>query len=88
MMFSPVSVHQELLGKQKPRTHQGGGFQSSPRRFYSVSFLTTHQRKLSFPLKGTLALHLPGCQTRLRVVPDVGSNRIDIASHLQQNYVL
>jgi hypothetical protein len=29
MMFSPVSVHQELAEKQKPPTHQGGGFQSS-----------------------------------------------------------
>jgi hypothetical protein len=29
MMFYPVSVHQELSEKQKPRTHQGGGFQSS-----------------------------------------------------------
>jgi hypothetical protein len=28
MMFS-CSVHQELPEKQKPRTHQGGGFQSS-----------------------------------------------------------
>jgi hypothetical protein len=27
MMFSPpVSVHQELSDKQKPPTHQGGGF--------------------------------------------------------------
>jgi hypothetical protein len=29
MMFSPVSGHQELSEKQKPPTHQGGGFQSS-----------------------------------------------------------
>jgi hypothetical protein len=27
------------------------------RRFYSVSFLTAHHRKLPFPIKGTLALH-------------------------------
>jgi hypothetical protein len=26
-------------------------------RFYSVSFLTAHHRKLPFPIKGTLALH-------------------------------
>jgi hypothetical protein len=26
MMFSPVSAHQELAAKQKPPTHQGGGF--------------------------------------------------------------
>jgi hypothetical protein len=29
MMFSPVSVHQELSEKQKPRTHQGGGLSPS-----------------------------------------------------------
>jgi hypothetical protein len=45
-----------------------------------VSFLTTHRRKLSFPIKGTLAPPLPGCQTRLRVVPDVGSQRIELPS--------
>jgi|SRR4029453_11631721 hypothetical protein len=28
-----------------------------PAEIYSVSFLTTHRRKLSFPIKGTLALH-------------------------------
>jgi hypothetical protein len=56
---------------KKPPTHQGGGF-NPPAEIYSVSFLTTHRRELSFPIKGTLALPLPGCQTRLRVVPDVG----------------
>jgi hypothetical protein len=57
MMFSPVSVHQELSEKQKPRTHQGGGLQSFRWRFYSVSFLTAHRRELPSPIKGTLALH-------------------------------
>ena len=28
-----------------------------PAEIYSVSFLTAHRRKLSFPIKGTLALH-------------------------------
>ena len=41
-----------------------------------VSFPTTHRRELSFPIKGTLALPLPGCQTRFRVVPDVAWDRI------------
>jgi hypothetical protein len=41
-----------------------------------VSFPTTHRRELSFPIKGTLALPLPGCQTRIRVVPDVAWDRI------------
>jgi MFS family permease len=45
-----------------------------------ASFLTTHRRELSFPIKGTLALHLPGCQTRFRVIPDVGSDRINLGT--------
>jgi hypothetical protein len=45
-----------------------------------VSFPTTHRRELSFPIKGTLALPLPGCQTRIRVVPDVAGNRIIAAA--------
>jgi hypothetical protein len=49
-------VHQELSEKQKPPTHQGGGF-NPPAEIYLVSFLTTHRRELSFPIKGTLALH-------------------------------
>jgi hypothetical protein len=44
-----------------------------------VSFPTTHRRELSFPIKGTLALPLPGCQTPTRVVPDVGLDRIGLA---------
>jgi hypothetical protein len=54
MFFS--SVHQELSEKQKPPTHQGGGFQP-PAEIYLVSFLTTHRQGLSSPIKGTLALH-------------------------------
>jgi hypothetical protein len=30
---------------------------SPPAEIYSVSFLTAHHRQLSFPIKGTLALH-------------------------------
>jgi hypothetical protein len=54
MLF--CSVHQELSEKQKPPTHQGGGF-NPPAEIYLVSFLTTHRRELPFPIKGTLALH-------------------------------
>ena len=54
MLF--CSVHQELSEKQKPPTHQGGGF-NPPAEIYLVSLLTTHRRKFSFPIKGTLALH-------------------------------
>ena len=45
-----------------------------------MSFPTTHRRELSFPIKGTLALPLPGCQTRFRVVPDVVWDRIIAAA--------
>jgi hypothetical protein len=69
-MMLLVQCIRNSLEKQKPPTHQGGGF-NPPAEIYLVSFLTTHRRKLSFPIKGTLALPLPGCQTRIRVVPDV-----------------
>jgi hypothetical protein len=59
---------------KKPPTHQGGGF-NPPAEIYLVSFPTTHRRELSFLIKGTLALPLPGCQTRIRVVPDVAWDR-------------
>jgi len=45
-----------------------------------ASFPTTHRRELSFPITGTLALPLPGCQTRFRVVPDVAWDRIITAA--------
>jgi hypothetical protein len=64
---------------KKPPTHQGGGF-NPPAETYLVSFPTTHRQRLSSPIKGTLALPLPGCQTRIRVVPDVDSERIELAS--------
>ena len=48
---------------KKPPTHQGGGL-NPPAETYLVSFPTTHRRELLFPIKGTLALPLPGCQTR------------------------
>src|SRR5215470_14150868 len=60
---------------KKPPTHQGGGF-NPPAEIYLVSYPTTHRRELLFPIKGTLALPLPGCQTRVRVVPDVAWDRI------------
>src|SRR6516162_2873433 len=69
---------------KKPPTHQGGGF-NPPAEIYLVSFPTTHRRKLSFPIKGTLALPLPGCQTRIRVVPDVAGDRIIIAARGNNN---
>jgi hypothetical protein len=56
-MIFLLSVHQELAEKQKPPTHQGGGFQSSGGDFIQRVFLAAHRRELSFPIKGTLALH-------------------------------
>lgn len=64
---------------KKPPTHQGGGF-NPPAEIYLVGFPTTHRRELSSPIKGTLALPLPGCQTPLEVVPDVGSDGNGLAS--------
>jgi hypothetical protein len=53
-----VSEHQELAAKQKPPTHQSGGFANPPLRFHSASFLAAHQREVFISgLKGTLALH-------------------------------
>ena len=73
------------LEKIKPPTHQGGGF-NPPAEIYSVSFLTTHRRELSFPIKGTLTLH---CQVA-RLLPKsflmLGSNRIEFAS--ERNKIL
>src|SRR6266480_6918161 len=44
-------------GKTKTANPSGRRSQSSGGDFYSVSFLTAHHRELSFPIKGTLALH-------------------------------
>jgi hypothetical protein len=72
------------LEKQKTASHQGGGF-NPPAEIYLVSFPTTHRRELSFPIKGTLALPLPGCQTRIRVVPDVAWDRSPAAAKGNDN---
>jgi hypothetical protein len=78
-MFSPVSVHQELSEKQKPPTHQGGGLQSSGGDLFSE--FPHHTSSGTFvPDQGHLSSPLPGCQTRLRVIPDAGSDCIDPAS--------
>ena len=72
-------MHQELSEKQKPPTHQGGGLQSSGGDLFSE--FPHHTSSETFvPDQGHLSSPLPGCQTRLRVVPDVGSDRIGIAS--------
>jgi len=63
MLF--CSVHQELSEKQKPPTHQGGGFNPPAEILFSEFPHRTSSGNFHFPLKGTLALHLPGCQTRL-----------------------
>jgi hypothetical protein len=71
MMFSPVSVHQELSEKQKTAHPSGRGihppaeilFSEFPHRTSSGTFV---------PEQGHLSSPLPGCQTRLRVIPDAG----------------
>jgi hypothetical protein len=79
MMFSPVSVHQELAEKQKPPTHQGGGF-IPPAEILFGEFPHHTSSGTFVPDQGHLSSPLPGCQTRLRVIPDVGSQRIQFAS--------
>src|SRR4029453_6974900 len=84
MMFSPVSVHQELSEKQKPPTHQGGGLQSSGGDLFSE--FPHHTSSETFdPDQGHLSSPLPGCQTRLRVVPDAASNRTEPVSAYNKN---
>jgi len=82
MLFVP-RIRNSWRNKKTP-THQGGGF-NPPAEIYLVSFPTTHLREISFPIKGTLALPLPGCQTRLRVVPDVARDRIITAARGNSN---
>ena len=78
-MFSPVSVHQELAEKQKPPTHQGGGF-SPPAEILFSEFPHHTSSGTSVPDQGHLSSPQPGCQTRLRVVPDAGADHIEFAS--------
>jgi hypothetical protein len=72
-------VHQKLSEKQKPPTHQGGGFQSSGGDLFS-EFAHHTSSETSVPDQGHLSSPLPGCQTRLPVIPDACSDRIEFAS--------
>jgi hypothetical protein len=77
-------VHQELSEKQKPRTHQGGGL--SPPAEILFSEFPHHTSSGTFvPDQGHLSSPLPGCQTRLRVIPDVGSDRTQPVSGCNKN---
>jgi hypothetical protein len=78
-MFSPVSVHQELAEKQKPPTHQGGGF-IPPAEILFGEFPHHTSSGTFVPDQGHLSSPLPGCQTRFRVIPDVGSDRINLGT--------
>ena len=69
---------------KKPPTHQGGGFQSSGGDLFG-EFPHHTSSGTSFPIKGTLALPLPGCQTRIRVVPDVAWDRLITAAKGNNN---
>jgi len=72
------SVHQELSEKQKPPTHQGGGF-IPPAEILFGEFPHHTSSGTFVPDQGHLSSPLPGCQTRLRVVPDVGRQPIEFA---------
>ena len=71
---------QELPEKQKPPTHQRGGYRSSGGDFIQRAS-SPHIVGNFVPDQGHLSSPLPGCQTRLRVIPDVGwivsSQRLD-----------
>jgi hypothetical protein len=72
-------VHQKLSEKQKPPTHQGGGFQSSGGDLFSE--FPHHTSSGTFvPDQGHLSSPLPGCQTPLGVIPGAGLDRIEFAS--------
>jgi len=73
------SGHQELAAKTKTARPSGRRFATSPAEIFVQRVLSPHiggnfrfrSRHLSSPL--------PGCQTRLGVIPDVRENRIEIA---------
>jgi len=73
------------LGETKNRPPIRAAVFNPPAEIYLVSFLTTHRRELSFPIKDTFALPLLGCQTRLRVVPDVARDRLITAAKGNNN---
>jgi hypothetical protein len=55
MIFS-LRLHQELAAKQKPPTHQGGGF-DPPAEILFSEFPHRTSSETSVPDQGTLALH-------------------------------
>jgi hypothetical protein len=65
--------------KRKTANPQGGGF-SRPAEILFGEFPHHTSSGTFVPDQGHLSSPLPGCQTRLRVIPDVGSDRIGIAS--------
>src|SRR5262249_9366270 len=73
------STHQELLEKQKTADPSGRRFQSSGGDLFGE--FPHHTSSGTFvPDQGHLDSPLPGCQTRIRVVPDVGRHSIEFAS--------
>ena len=73
------SVHQELSEKQKPPTHQGGGF-IPPAEILFGEFPHHTSSGTFVPDQGHLSSPLPGCQTRFQVIPDVGSHHNKLAA--------
>jgi hypothetical protein len=66
-----VSERQELAAKQKPPTHQGGGFHWPWRIFVSAISRRTSNQKHSFLIQGTLPLHRRLPDLLSEVIPDV-----------------
>ena len=78
------SVHQELFEKTKTANPSGRRFQSSGGDLFGE--FPHHTSSGTFvPDQGHLSSPLPGCQTRLRVVPDVGSDRTQPVSRCNKN---
>jgi hypothetical protein len=67
-------------GKTKTANPSGRRCQSSGGDFIQRVSSRHIIGKFSFQITGTLALPLPGCQTHLRVIPDVDLDRIGVAS--------
>jgi hypothetical protein len=78
------SAHQELLEKQKTANPSGRRFQSSGGDLFGE--FPHHTSSGTFvPDQGHLSSPLPGCQTRIRVVPDVAWDRIITAARGKNN---
>src|SRR5262249_26735309 len=78
------STHQELLEKQKTADPSGRRFQSSGGDLFG-EFPHHTSSGMFLPDQGHLGSPLPGCQTLIRVVPDVAWDRIITSARCNNN---